>query len=134
MQNPIVLLIICVIGYFFIWPKIKEFQAKQKAIESVAEHKTNEVTAIVQKKGQKARVTINLQTIADGIFYAFYQEDGSTRWNEDEELASNYIKGVPDQYVPQLAVIYAQKGKDLYRDLRSKLSAKEYSLIANKLD
>lgn len=77
--------------------------------------------------GMVVQSTINLAAVAYNIWTAFYNND----WfgvSEDEETAAKEVLKVPQEYIPDLAVLYMKKfNQNLFADFRKYLSTSYYS-------
>lgn len=80
--------------------------------------------------GQVLPQTVNLASVANEIYDAFYNNDwfGAT---EDEERAIIALKTVPKAFIPNLEQVYANlHGKDLRADFNRLLDPQEYNEIS----
>ena len=113
-------------------PLLKRLSDSQRQRMAEAEEKKREtynVNCIKGKAPNVKRYTINLLTIRDKIYDAFYNADwaGVT---EDEETAINTLLLVPPTRISQLAALYKTAfNKDLRNDFIRFLSNTEYKRV-----
>jgi hypothetical protein len=109
-------------------PLLKKLSDSQRQAMAQAEERKRDQYNVNCIKGNK-RYTINLLTIRDKIFDAFYNADwaGIT---EDEEIAIGALLLVPKTRIGQLSVLYKTAfNKDLRNDFIKFLSNTEYKRV-----
>lgn len=109
-------------------PLLKKLSDTQREAMARAEEKKRDQYNVNCIKGNK-RYTINLLTIRDKIYDAFYNADwaGIT---EDEDSAITNLLLVPKTRIGQLAVLYKSAfNKDLRNDFIKFLSNTEYKRV-----
>jgi hypothetical protein len=97
------------------WKRKRDLKKMQQLYASTNIPITTAVTSANGVTGY-AQSTINLATISDTIYDAFYNND-PMGWTEDEVKAADALSKVPKQYLTALADVYAQAhGKNLRQD------------------
>ena len=118
-------------------PLLKRLSDSQREAMAAAEEKRRDqynVNCIKGKAPNIKRYTINLLTIRDKIYDAFYNADwaGVT---EDEETAINTLLMVPKTRIGQLSTLYKTAfNKDLRNDFIKFLSNTEYKRVQSLLN
>jgi hypothetical protein len=114
-------------------PLLKKLSDSQRLKSAEAEEKNRLKYDVKCIKGTR-RYTINLLTIRDKIYDAFYNADwaGIT---EDEETAINTLLLVPGSRIGQLSALYKTAyNKDLRNDFIKFLSNTEYKRVQSLLN
>ena len=91
--------------------------------------KNNDLLKALKEREKWQIGNVNLEQVAIEIYDSFFNNDwfGAT---ECEKCAMDALKKVPKNYIPQLAMIYAQRyDRDLYSDFREYLSVEQYNEI-----
>lgn len=110
-------------------PKIKAWFVVSSAIKQT--NQGNKTT--IEIDGSES--SVNLDTLASGIYYSFYNSKGNRRFNEDEKTAITNLVSCPKSHINYLSAVYAQKfGKVLKDDLISKLSSSEWDSVKYLFD
>ena len=114
-------------------PLLKKLSDSQRLKSAEADEKTRSKYDVKCIKGSK-RYTINLLTIRDKIYDAFYNADwaGIT---EDEKTAIDTLLLVPQSRIAQLSALYKTAfNKDLRQDFIKFLSNTEYLRVQKLLN
>lgn len=114
-------------------PLLKRLSDRQREAMAAAEEKKRDQYNVICIKGNK-RYTINLLTIRDKIYDAFYNADWAGL-TEDEETAINTLLLVPKTRIPQLSILYkAAFNKDLRNEFIKFLSNTQYKRVQSLLN
>lgn len=113
-------------------PLLKKLSDSQRQAMAQAEESKRDqynVNCVKGKAPNVKRYTINLLTIRDKIYDAFYNADWAGL-TEDEETAINTLLLVPKTRIPQLSVLYKTAfNKDLRNDFIKFLSNSDYKRV-----
>ena len=114
-------------------PMLKKLSDRQREAMAQAEEKKRDQYNVNCIRGNK-RYTINLLTVRDKIYDAFYNADWAGL-TEDEETAITTLLLVPKTRIPQLSILYkAAYNKDLRNEFIKFLSDTQYKRVQSLLN
>lgn len=129
LQNISIGIVALVLGI----PVLKKLSDTQRLQNAEQEERNRDKYTVNCIKGGK-RYTINLLTIRDKIYDAFYNADWAGL-TEDEETAIETLLLVPKTRIAQLSALYkAAYNKDLRNDFIKFLSVSQYNKVKTLLN
>jgi len=127
----LVIIAIVIVILFIIGRKLYTSYKKNKA-QKLLENSIE--TGNVVSGGEVVPITLNLGTVANEIYDAFYRND----WfgaSEDEEKAVVVLSGVPKSLIPNLSELYfTLYGHNLKNDFMEFCDSTQYNLIRSKFE